>query len=327
MTIAFLAGTLAQLAALAVVGWIVGDALVRFLERRAQDAEPLGLPERALAAIAGFVALCAGLMVLHLVTGGAVFGTTWLVPVLVGVLAVWGLRRTRAPRGAPWAVVVAFVLVLGAIFVLPDLRTGPGARTGDPPWHLGWTQQLLHGEAVPTGPAPELGRNAYPWGLHAVMATTTRLVPGTDPLMALEALHFALVLALPLAAACLARRVRPDAGWWAGGAMSLVGGWGWIQAAGAEFDTTPTQARFGADLVVASPNSVYELLPPALPRELGLVLLAAFGLCLAHALATHDDGWRVAAGVTAGLVGLVSVPMFVSALVWTAAAAVAARKG
>jgi hypothetical protein len=325
VTLSFLAGALAQLVAACVTGWVVSELVLSRIDSGAPKT--WGLPERALAAVAGFAALCVAFMVMHMATGGAVFGTAVVVPVLTVLVLAAGARRARTPSGIPWLPVIAFVLVVGAVFVLPDLVAGPGARTGDPPWHLGWTEQLLHGEAVPTGPAPELGRNAYPWGLHAVMATLTRLVPGSDPLTALEALHFMLVLSLPLAAACLARRVRPDAGWAAAIGMSLVGGWGWIEAGGPEFVTSPTQARYGADLVVASPNSVYELLPPALPRELGLVLLAAFGIFLARALEVRADRWRVVAGVTAGLVGLVSVPMFVSALVWTAAAIVIARKG
>jgi hypothetical protein len=325
VTLSFLAGALGQLVAACATGWAVSELVLRRLDRELPPS--WGLPERALAALAGFVALCVALMVAHITTGGAVFGTIFLVPVAGALVLATGLRLSRLPRGVPWLPLLAFVVVIGAIFVLPDLVAGPGIRTGDPPWHLGWTEQLLHGEAVPTGPAPELGRNAYPWGLHAVMATLTRLVPGTDPLVALEALHFLLVLALPLAAACLARRVRPNAGWAAAAAMSLVGGWGWITAGGPDFVTSPTDARYGADLVVASPNSVYELLPPALPRELGLVLLAAFGVFLARALDARTDRWRVVAGATAGLVGLVSVPMFVSALVWTVAAIVAARRG
>ena len=66
-----------------------------------------------------------------------------------------------------------------------------------PPWHLGWTEQLLGGDPFPTGPAPEFGRNAYPWGLHATMATMVRLAPGTDPLVAFETLHLVLIAAHP----------------------------------------------------------------------------------------------------------------------------------
>lgn len=327
MTIGFLAGTLGQLIVMAVAGWAVSDLVLRRVRRGAGEGTFFEWPERALAAVAGFVAFSVALMMLHVVTGGAVFGVPAVVPVVVGVLVVAALPRVAPPRGVPWLAVLAFVLAVGAVFVLPDLKTGPGARTGDPPWHLGWTEQLLHGEAVPTGPAPEHGRNAYPWGLHSVMATMTRAVPGTNPLVALEALHFLLVLALPLTAACLARRIRRYAGWGAAMAMSLIGGWGWLSARGAAFITSPTDARYGADLVVASPNSVYELLAPSLPRELGLVLLGAFGLFLAHALETHSDRWRVLAGATAGLVGLMSVPMFISALTWMAAAIVIARRG
>ena len=322
MTITFFAAAVGQLVAAAVIGWVVSSALLCRLEPR-----ELGLPERALLAVAGFALFCVALMVLHVVAGGAVFGLPPVVPVLSVVAVVVLGRRVDLPRSIPWLPLAAFAFVLLAIFVVPDLRAGSGVRTGDPPWHLGWTQQLLHGEATPTGPAPELGRNAYPWGLHAVMATMTRVVPGSTPLQALEALHLLLVFTIPLAAACLARRVRRDAGWAAAIAASLVGGWGWVLARGPAFIPSPSQARYGADLVVASPNSMYELFPPALPRELGLVLLAAFGVLLARSLDAAGVRWRVAAGVVAGLVGLVSVPMFVSAIGWAVAGAAFAGRG
>lgn len=326
MTLAFLAGTLAQVIAAAVLGWFLSGILLRRATRDGEAHWELGLPERALLALAAYVLWCVALMVLHLVTGGAVFGTSLAVPVVAILVIVLG-RHTERPRGVPWLPVIGFVVVLSAVFLLPDLTGGPGIRTGDPPWHLGWTEQLLHGEAIPTGPAPELGRNAYPWGLHAVMATMTRTIPGSTPLESLEALHVLLVFAIPLAAACLARRVRRDAGWAAAAAGGLVGGWGWVLARGAAFVTSPSQARYGADLVVASPNSVYELFAPALPRELGLALLGAFGLVFAIACKSGDVRARVGAGTIAGVVGLVSVPMFVSALAWSAAGSLAARKG
>jgi hypothetical protein len=199
-------------------------------------------------------------------------------------------------------------------------------RTGDPPWHLGWTQQLLGGEAVPNGPAPEFGRNAYPWGWHAVLATMVRLVPGSDPLIAHDALHVVLVGAIPLAAACLGRRVHRDAGWAAAAAASLMGGFGWLAAGGPAFDASPRSARFGADLVVASPNSVYELMPPALPREMGLVLLGLAGLLLIRILTEPGRRSAAGAGVALGLVGLVSVPMFVSGVAWALGALVIAGR-
>jgi hypothetical protein len=67
---------------------------------------------------------------------------------------------------------------------------------------------------------------------------------------------------------------------------------------------------------------VYELFPPALPRELGLVLLGAGGVVLGGGRPS-----RVLAGVLFGLAGLTSVPIFVVAFVWILAAAGAAPRG
>jgi hypothetical protein len=304
-----------QLAAALAVGWVIGEAIAS----RTLDERGLRLPERALLAIVGFVAFCIALMVAHIVTGGAVFGISGIVPAIGAVVVAVGIRNKSWARAMPWLKLAGAAVILVALFVRPVIIGGSGVRTGDPPWHMGWSEQVLGGEAVPTGPAPEqLTRNAYPWGFHAVIATLVRLVPGTDPLIAHEALHLLIVLAIPLAAACLARRVDRRAGWAAAAAMALIGGFGWIQARDATLITSPRESRFGADLVVASPNSLYELFPPALPRELGLVLLGAFGVLLLLAGRRH----RELAGATAGFAGLISVPMFVAAVVWLIAASV-----
>ncbi len=307
-------GALAQLTFLILVGWATSEAVAR----RIGALNELGGPERTLLALAGAVVSAVALMVGHVVTGGAVFGVVGLVPALAILWLVACRRLLKLPRRLPWRPLLAFAVLLFVIYAIPAWLGGSGVRTGDSPWHLGWSEQLLAGEAVPTGPAPEFGRNAYPWGWHAVIATMVRLVPGTAPLVAYEALHLLLLAGAPLAAACLARRVDARAGWGAAAAVSLVGGFGWILSRGPAFVATPGEARYGADLVVASPNSVYELFPPALPRELGVVLLGVVGLLVLIAVRSDDRRVAIVAGVATGVLGLVSVPLFVSALVWTA---------
>ncbi|MQA99005.1 MAG: hypothetical protein GEU78_01720 [Actinobacteria bacterium] len=315
----------AQLAVAALVGTCAGELIRRWVRWE----EDLGGPERALVALGGGVAFAVACMVGNVVTGGAIFGLPGAVPALGAVTVYLGRSglRVRLPRSARDRFALALAVVaLGLLYVVPVLVAGSGVRTGDPPWHLGWTEQLLGGEAVPNGPAPEYGRNAYPWGWHAVLATLVRLVPASDPLIAHDSLHVVLVGAIPLAAACLARRVRRDAGWAAAASASVVGGFGWLAAREPAFDPSPRAARFGADLVVASPNSVYELMPPALPRELGLVLLGLTGLLVIRAAVEPERRSAAGAGVALGIVGLVSVPMFVSGLAWTVAAMVMAGR-
>ena len=321
MTAGTLLGALAQLAVLVVVGWVAGGVLIDLLRGfggpgTRWDLGEADWPERALLAVVGSVAVSVALMVGHLVTGGAVFGVPGVVTVVCAGIGWWGWRRGRLPRGLPWVAIASSAVALGAVYALPAIAGGSGLRTGDTPWHMGWTEQLLAGDPVPTGPAPRFGANAYPWGFHAVLATMTRAIPGTTPQVAVEALGLLLVLALPLAAACLARWVRPDAGWWAAGAAACVGGFGWVGAHDVGLVTSPSSARFGADLVVASPNSVYELFPPALPRELGLVLLAGAGVLLLSTLRSRGERAGLVPGVATGLVGLMSVPMFLSAALW-----------
>lgn len=316
-------GALFQVVAFAVLGWVLSELLVRTVLKK--HAEWLGLPERCLLAVAAFVLLACALMVGHVITGGAVFGTTFVVPVVAVALLIGARRRVGTPRGIAWPQTSALICLLLVLYLVPALMGGSSVRTGDPPWHLGWTEQLLSGEPVPTGPAPEYSRNAYPWGWHAVLATLVRVVPGTDPLVAHEGLHLVLLLSIPLAAACVARRIDVRAGWWAAAAAAFIGGFGWVTSGGAAFITSPTGARFGADLVVASPNSVYELFPPPLPRELGLVVLGAAAVAIAWARASEDARLVAVAGVLMGAVGLVSVPLFTTAIAWTIFAWVVSR--
>jgi hypothetical protein len=323
-------GALAQLVLAVAVGWVVGARLLSFFSSSTSHGGTrsevnIEWPERALIAIVGFLGFCATLMVVNIVTGGAIFGLRVPVPAAGLVVLIAGYRERAWPRAVPWLKVAGAAVVLLAIFVSPVLLGGSGVRDGDPPWHMGWTEELLAGEAVPAGPAPE-GRNAYPWGMHALMATMVRLVPGSDPLVALEALNLLLLLAVPAAAACLARRLDVRAGWAGAACAALIGGFGWL------FDApglvaSPSEATGGADLVVASPNSVYELFPPALPRELGLVALVGAGLLLTMAARPGNRRAAIGAGVSVGVVGLASVPMFVAALLWATTATAVTERG
>ena len=329
MTAETLARALTSFVAIVAVGWVCGDVLLDWARGREREAggPARGLPERALAAVVGLCAFCVVLMVANIVLGGAVFGTGVVVPLVSGGILTYGVVSRRWPRRVPWVKVLAAAVLLGALFIWPVLHGGSGARTGDTPWHLGWTEQLLGGQPVPTGPAPGYSQNAYPWGWHALMATTTRIVPGSEPLIAHDALHMVIVFAIPLGAACLARRIRPTAGWAGAVAVSLIGGWGWLSATEPDFVASPSLARYGADLVVASPNSVYELFPPALPREMGVVLLAATGVLLLRAAARPDTRALLAGGAGLGLTGIVSVPMLIAGTLWALAAAATVAKG
>ncbi|MDQ3963255.1 MAG: hypothetical protein M3277_04980 [Actinomycetota bacterium] len=322
MSIAIFLGAGLQFIALLLVGWVLGNYLLeRLFPSTARQAE---WPERCLATVVGFAVFVFSLMLLHIVVGGTVFSTRAVVPT-AGVAVVFLLaRRVPPPRGIPWVRVGSFTLVLLAIYFVPAVIGGSSIRTGDGPWHLGWTEQLLGGERLPSGPAPDFSSNAYPWGFHAILATLVRLAPGTDPVVAHEAVQLLVVLSIPLGAAVLGRTVRRDAGWAAAAAVSLIGGFGWIAARGPAFITSPREAAFGADLVVASPNSVYQLFAPPIPRELGLILLAAAGWLLC----TEGENRRsaLAVGAATGLVGLVSVPLFVSALSWMTVAAVVLKR-
>ena len=321
MTLPELGLVVLQFCLMSGTGWVLGSLALR----RAFDDDQVGLPERALAAVGAFVVLATGLMVLHIVSGGLVFGNAFVVPLVGIVVFALGRKREVWWAAVPWKRIAPAVLLLLALFVVPVFAAGSSVREGDPPWHMGWTYELLDGQPLPDGPAPDFGRNAYPWGWHGVLATATRLVPGSTPLLAHEALHILLVLAIPLSVACIARRVRKDAGWFAAGAGTLIAGFGWITARDFDFVASPTEARFGADMVVASPNSVYELFAPALPREMGLVLLAVAGTLMLLALRNPRPVRWYVAGTVAGCAALVSFPMLIPALLWSTVCALLAR--
>jgi hypothetical protein len=285
--------------------------------------EGIGIPEHLLLAIVAFVAFSASLMLLHALTRGAVFSNPVVVPLVGIVVLIAGVVGRRTARGHGWsprawlsAAVLGLVLV--AIFVAPLIAQGSGVRAGDSSLHMGWTEQILRGESVPPGPAPEFARNAYPWGFHAVMATMIRLVPSTGTFVAQEAMHLLFLLGLPLGCACFSRRLYSGSGLAGAACGSLIAGWGWVTAEGVDFVTSPLEARYGADIVTASPNSVYELFPPALPRELGLVALAAAGLLIVLAVRTEDRRFALLSGVAVGIIGLISVPLWFTAIIWTA---------
>ena len=349
MSAATAIGAAAQLIAVGLIARSTGDLAARILSKRKagtgvsdDNGADFGWPERALLSVVGFLAFCILLMIANVVTTGAVFGLPIVVPIAgIGVVAVArpklsGVRRASLGRAGLAAAVLA-------LWLAPVVVSGSAARTGDIPWHLGWTEQLLGGSPVPEGPAPAaVAENGYPWGFHAVLATITRLVPGTDALTALVALDVLVVVGIPLGAACLARRVRRSAGWAAAACASLIGGFGWVIARDSGFFTSPSEARYGADLVVASPNAVYGLLPPPLPRELGLISLACLGVLLAlerergaAAAAQNSDAdtptprrssLLFGAGACLGVTGLVSVPLFVVGTVWAVAVALFARR-
>ena len=266
--------------------------------------------------LVGFVAFAVVAMVLNIVLGGAVFGTHLGVPLLALALFAVRLKNLGAPKDVPWSKVGLFALAVVVLWGLPTILGGTAARSGDTPWHLGWTEQLLAGEPVPEGPAPDqVAANAYPWGFHALLATLVRLVPMTDVSTALVAVQLFLPLALALGAACIVRRVVPEAGWAGAGAAVAFGGFGWLLARETIFFTSPSNARFGADLVVASPNAVYELFPPPSPREIALAILAAAIMLVALGLRSRQRAFLLLGGVVLGLVGLVSVPTLVAGFV------------
>ncbi|HYY44251.1 MAG TPA: hypothetical protein VE975_03580 [Actinomycetota bacterium] len=333
MTAQEIALSFLQLAAALAVGWAFNVVVV---ERWGYRGPGRAGAERALFAVAGFVVFSCLLEALNIASSGAVFGSAAPVPVAatatVGAAVVRRRRLGRLAeeeasgenRPVAWAKVAAAGATVAALYLVPPLVGGSFLRTGDIPWHMGWTNQVLGGEPVPAGPAPVFARNAYPWGFHAVLAALARMVPGGNIISALAAADYLIVVGLTTGAVCLARLIDRRAGWAAAALTSLVGGFGWIEAGAPVFFTSPDRATYGADLTTASPNSVYQLFPPPLPRELGLVMAAATAALLVVAVRLWAEnpaprkamGPAVLSGALLGVTGLVSIPSALVAGVW-----------
>jgi hypothetical protein len=89
-------------------------------------------------------------MVLHIATGGLVFGSTWIVPLLAITAIVAGRRYIVFSMPARPARAALLVIALVALFAVPVIVGGSSVRSGDPPLHLGWSEQVPTGE--PAGP-------------------------------------------------------------------------------------------------------------------------------------------------------------------------------
>src|SRR5436305_7649771 len=300
--------------AMIALAWVAGSAL-----------RPTTPPaERLMTGLCVVLGLAWLLMAQPLV-GVSVLAHRWPLRIVVVAAAAAAvvLRRPKLPA-IDWRR-VALPAVAAALVSMPVWLAPGGAYPGsDILWHEGWIHQLTGGMPAPGGIYAHVP-NAYPWLEHSLAALIVSLF-GIDVAAALGAVEYLMLLVLGLGSYLLARSLRLGeraAGW--SSALAIGGGGiGWLLAGGpaallsvAHYGnaTTPPGLRpyvqgldaYGGDLLLSpAPTPALGNVPPALPRELGLVLLPVVLWLAIGAAGERSVRRAAAAGAVAGLATLAS---------------------
>jgi len=291
------------------------------------------------------VALALALMLVHLVTRGALFQSAVAVRIGIGVIAGalaarWlatraGRRREALSFPGDLIAPVASSLFIVAVWGSPVFRTIPLAAGGDLGLHAGWTEQLLNGESTPAGPLTGDIPNYYPWLYHALTALATHLTPGGHAYLGSTSVHLLQVLGV---AAALFGIGNLFGGRWCGAATALLGsatgGFGFVLARKLDLivdlraDGGAAATGYLGDLLfVRSYNPSFANLAPSYPRDVALALLAGVLFALARAVRSGRGRDYVVAGALLGLVGLTQLDSFLVGLLGGAARAAPAPSG
>jgi hypothetical protein len=304
----------AVLQSLLVAGFLLtfGRLQVGVLSRRivhdGLDAWALAMP-----AVVLFVLM---LQLVHMLSGGAMWSSPWVVRVLTVIAGLGtglGARRAGTPR-APRAHVVALLILVAVAIVVwcsPVARSVPLPYKGDTKIHLGWASQLLNGETTPTAALTGDFPNYYPWLFHAFVAFVALFTPGGRAVHALAPVQVLLVAGTVLGLFALGRRLAgPLAGCAAGLFGALTGGFGFLIARKIDLILYARRATegyddYGGDLLFERPhNASFLNLAPPFPRDLVLVLLIALLTFLTVAAREGNLAWFAGAGALLGAIGL-----------------------
>lgn len=297
------------------LGYLVSDAV---LGRRVDAITHWGL------AFVGVCAFSLALMLVHIVTGGWVFASLWVTPVVTAVVFL-GLagRKVMAWRSSGWKwrpsgdALVALGLVLVALLVWcsPVVRSLPLDSGGDVYLHTGWTSQLLNGETTPsaaiTGDIP----NFYPWLGHSLMATLARSLPDGRAYHAMAPLQLLQVAGIVLGLFALGRAITGKTVTGAAAALfgAMTGGFGFVALRGLDL-VIPREdeaLRYFGDLFHRrSYNGSFSQLAPAWPRDVAVTLVIGFLLLAVLGLKSKSKPLLAASGVTLGVTGLTGAESF-----------------
>jgi hypothetical protein len=279
-------------------------------------------------ALPGVVAYSVVLTLVHALSGGELWSrppVVWALTAAVAVvLATMRYRRRHGGHGirrSELAIVLAGVLG-SAVWALPALNVVPLVVGGDHFHHMAWTNQLLNGEALPTGSLTGTLPNDYPWGFHGLSALLTAFLPTADPYLSLHPLQLLLPFGGVLGFFALGRQAFKDT---VAGAASAVlgaasGGFGFLLRLRTGLVVRPRQpgkidAFFGDYLQRRSYNLSFGNISPPFPRDVTFVLLPVVLWLLLVGIERDRRRNVVAAGVTLGVCGLIGGDVLITGMV------------
>lgn len=263
------------------------------------------------------------LMMAHIISGGRVLSNPWIVRIVMVVAAasLLTLRSIRArkesdpkPRSRAWAWLLTAAVAAGLVAcVWPVFQLFPMPASADTQLHAGWAMQLVSGDPVPTSTITGDVPNYYPWMFHALLAMISQLMPGGHAWIAFSVVQVLQVIAVVLGLFAAGRELtqRTTGGFGAAMFAAFSGGVGFVLLSGVDVATKGRVAgsngamEYLGDLLVTRPyNLSFYNLPPPVPRDVALALMASFIYLLAAAHSRKSFLLLTGGGVVAGLIGL-----------------------
>ena len=257
--------------------------------------------------------------------GVSLLGDPWTLRVLLvaalallAVRARGAMRPHRVPRAALPAAVAGIVLASPLLFA-----PGEPLPRGDMVWHEGWIRQVAGGLTEPNGLYRDVP-NAYPWLYHAFGGLASAAL-GVGMASILVVLEVVALLALGLGAWLLAGELGHGAAARAWTCLVAVaaGGLEWLFGRESDLGANPDIA-FGWLLESPQPSPGLAGVPPPLPRDLGLGILA-LALWLTVRATGGDRRAAMGAGLALGLTAVTAPQVALAGMAGVVALVVSGR--
>lgn len=328
-------------AVLLAVGYLVVDALL---------GDRAGVPIRLGLAFPGLMAYVLILALIHIGSGGLVFGSPSAIRAGTAALGsalivrkIFIARRRSKRRSADEpqshqrfgrrdALLVAGLVALAvALWGSPIVRMIPLGHSGDQTVHMGWAAELMNGETTPSGPLSGAIPNYYPWLFHALVAFIASLTAGGRAFHAQGPLLVVQVTGAVLALYALGRELggRVTTGAFAAVFGALSGGIGFLLLSRPDFVFDPREnggeeaLRYAGDLLSRrSYNVSFHNLAPTFPRDVAFALTVAFLVMLVRGFRRKSSADFLGAGAVLGMIGLTGGETFIVGVGITIAASV-----
>ena len=296
----------------------LGYLLVDLFQGRS-SLDPIDRWAMSFAGLMGWVLL---LMVLHMASGGEVFSDPWVVRLATAAIALFALvHKIKKGRGDgdETSHGRAALVAAGSVFLLlvawgtPALHFSWMPISSDIHAHMGWTEQLLNGSAVPSATVIGDVPNYYPWLYHALSAFLKSFIPHNSAFATLSTIQVLHLAGLGIALFALGRAVLGSLV--GGGATVFFGGlMGQLSVpalSASSLFAGPSQGD-RSDLFPSLDHLAYHRslnlpmhnLAPPYPRDIALLLLVVLLLTLFRAWHNHSSRLLLFSGLTLGMIGL-----------------------